>query len=394
MSVHWDPDKQAYTVRWREHGRQRAKTFNPARLGGLRAAERAAREFDGKIARAQALGGLADISRGRLTLDEYVDELLDSEWWNGLAESTQDSYTDLLDKRILPYFGGWSLRDIIPGSVEAFIRHLRRKKTGDPTILRALAVLQGIMRRAKVAGHVADNPVRDVDKPAQARTRTPRPVEPIYVERMRAALRAQGEHGDAMLVCLLAYAGPTPEGEALPLTWSCVRRRTLKVPGNLRHKKERTLPIEQPLGDDLSEWRAMCGNQIGSGLVAPFGRRAPGQPGGHVHPDGGPWTGDDWDNWRTRVFRPAAVAAGLPADTRPRDLRGSYATLLIHEGLPVTEVARRLGHSAQTCLKHYASVFEEFDPTERVPAGEAVMRARRAASFPAGSDAERQALAG
>jgi hypothetical protein len=41
------------------------------------------------------------------------------------------------------------------------------------------------------------------------------------------------------------------------------------------------------------------------------------------------WAGSAWDNWRERIFQPTAIAIGLPRDTRPRDLRGSFASLLI-----------------------------------------------------------------
>jgi hypothetical protein len=62
-----------------------------------------------------------------------------------------------------------------------------------------------------------------------------------------------------------------------------------------------------------------------------------------------------------------------------RDERhSSFATLLIHEGRTIVEVARQLGHSPTTCLKDYAGVFEDFDPANRVTADEAIASARTA----------------
>ncbi len=52
MSVHREgqPDGTVvFQVRWREDGRNRARRFNPRKLGGIRAAERAARIFDGQL---------------------------------------------------------------------------------------------------------------------------------------------------------------------------------------------------------------------------------------------------------------------------------------------------------------------------------------------------------
>ena len=61
------------------------------------------------------------------------------------------------------------------------------------------------------------------------------------------------------------------------------------------------------------------------------------------------------------------LAAGLEAG-RPYDLRHSFVSLLIHEGVSIVEVARQAGHSPEECLRTYAHTFEEFDrPSARQP---------------------------
>jgi uncharacterized membrane protein (UPF0127 family) len=92
-------------------------------------------------------------------------------------------------------------------------------------------------------------------------------------------------------------------------------------------------------------------------------------------PGGKPWTDDDYKNWRRRNYKPAAQAAGL-AEARPYDLRHSFGSRLIHEGVSIVEVARQAGHAPEECLRTYAHTFEEFDPADRVPAAEAIRRAR------------------
>ncbi len=49
---------------------------------------------------------------------------------------------------------------------------------------------------------------------------------------------------------------------------------------------------------------------------------------------------------------------------------------MIFEGHTVVEVARQAGHSAETCLRHYARVFEEYDPSDRISAADQIRRAR------------------
>jgi hypothetical protein len=92
----------------------------------------------------------------------------------------------------------------------------------------------------------------------------------------------------------------------------------------------------------------------------------------------GDWSGDDWDNWRERIFQPAALAVGLPADTIPRDLRGTFASMLIWAGENVIVVAREMGHKPSTCLEIPGRIFEEFDPAHRHPAVDVIREARDA----------------
>jgi integrase len=91
--------------------------------------------------------------------------------------------------------------------------------------------------------------------------------------------------------------------------------------------------------------------------------------------DGNPWTRWDWSNWRSRVSKPNARAVGMPTPV-PYDLRGSFVSLLAREGYTLLEVARQAGHSVAVCDRHYAGIFEDVDPAQRVTA-EAAIRAAR-----------------
>jgi hypothetical protein len=64
--------------------------------------------------------------------------------------------------------------------------------------------------------------------------------------------------------------------------------------------------------------------------------------------------------------RPAAARL-RPARTRPRDLRSSFVTLRVYEGVPLTQIAREVGTSVRMIEQHYAGVVEDWDG-ERVPA--------------------------
>jgi integrase len=69
--------------------------------------------------------------------------------------------------------------------------------------------------------------------------------------------------------------------------------------------------------------------------------------------------------FRRRVWVPALAAAGLPASLRFHDLRHSYATWLVSDGVPVNVVQRLMGHErASTTLNRYVHAPRDYD--ERV----------------------------
>jgi hypothetical protein len=90
--------------------------------------------------------------------------------------------------------------------------------------------------------------------------------------------------------------------------------------------------------------------------------------------DGGHWQPDDWRNWRRRVWRQVA-----PKGSRPRDLRGSYITLRVYEGIPLTTVAKEAGTSVAMIDKHYAGVIANWDG-KHIAADKQIAQARAKAA--------------
>jgi integrase len=178
----------------------------------------------------------------------------------------------------------------------------------------------------------------------------------------------------AMLVSLLAYEGLRPE-EALALEERHAGRTTLLIEqknidgvieiGQKTGHPPRSPELWAPVRKDLAAY------QLGK-------RRVSGRNGTQLlipRPDGEPWREHDYRNWRRRVFKPAVVASGLPI-TRPYDLRHACASLMIHAGNPLTEIAEHLGNSVAVLSRTYAHVIKDMrgEPTTSVPA--AIMSAR------------------
>jgi len=363
MSVHrrkHPSGRIAWRVRWRDGDAQRSRDFDR---------KRDAEAFDAEIRRRQRLGDLALLDAGREPLADFARE-----WWRlyaepNLARKTLQVYADLWDRHVLPRLGHIELRRITPELLEAFQADLRATGVGEPTILKTLSLLQGILRRAVVWRRIAGNPVAAIKKPSQRRKRSVRPIAPATVEAIRASLLRSERLGDATLVSVLAYAGLRP-GEALALTWGDVRERTILVErslalGELKETKTgqtRAVQLHAPLAADLAEWRLYCGRPPEDALVFPT------RNGEH-------WTDWHWRNWRKRVFAPAASDAEL-STFRPYDLRHSFVSLLIAEGRSVVEIAKQAGHSPTMALATYGHVIEELEGTDRRPAEEVIRAAR------------------
>lgn len=369
-----------FEVRWTEGGRKLSRAF-------LRAED--ARAFDLDIKRRRQLGALAPgILQSRRTLGEFVEE----EWWPryaipNLAPDTRRRYLEVWGAHLLPSLGDYQLREITPMVVEDFREQMTQAKVGTPTQRKALMLLQGILRRAVVRGLIPINPAQLVDKPKQRPTQPPQPLAPVTVERIRAIMlrprtrivpaadagkRSRRAYGasvgsplerqrNAVIVSMLAYAGLRPS-EDRGVTWADAQDRTLHVFAT-KTGRARDVNLIAPLAQDLAEWRTSSGRPRNSELIIP-------------RPSGGHWTREDWANWRRRIWRPAAVEAGVTGDLRPYRLRGSFVSLLLWEGRSLTYVAEQAGHSVATLARHYAGTMRELENEPRVPAAEAIQNAR------------------
>jgi integrase len=351
-----------WRVRWRDGARNRARTFD-------RKADAVA--FEAEVRRRRVVGDLRPLEAGRETLQDFAEE-----WWRlyalpNLARTTLASYASLWDAHVLPRLGATPLRELDPLTLAAFRAELAAAGVGSAAARRVMVILQGVLERAVEWQHIPANPARAVRKPPQRRERAVRPLSPLAVERVRAQLLDAGRIRDAVLVSVLAYAGLRP-GEALALTWSHIRERTILVEravalGELKTTKTsrtRTVRLLAPLAADLREWRIRQGRPRDEALVFP-GRGS------------ATWGDDAWRYWRRRVFTPAVKAVGFDSPVRPYDLRHSFVSLLLAEGANVVEIARQAGHSPTMTLSTYAHLFDEAAGAERVPAEDEIRRARQ-----------------
>ena len=346
---------------WRVRWRDTAGNPHSKVVGRKRDAEL----FDAEIKRAKRLGTLASVEGGKQSLEEFAQE------WARLRAvhlelKTRRLYLYLLETHILPSLGSYQLRELATDGIARWYADMLAADVGPVAAGKALTLLGGILERACEWQRIPANPARHVRHAPVPPSRTVRPLPPSAVEALRSALG----HRDATIVSVLAYSGLRP-GERLALSWAHVRDRTLLVEravslGQIKtiknRRRWRTIRLLSPLAADLGEWR--------------LASRRP-RPDTLVFPAAGvkPWSECMWRNWRRRVYAAPARAVGFD-ESRPYDLRHSYASLRIAEGANVLQVAQELGHDPRLTLSTYGHLFDEAAGVQGVSAEEAIRAAR------------------
>jgi integrase len=351
-----------WRVRWREGGRNRAKTC------GTKAD---AKLFEAEITKRRRMGDLASLDSGKQTLQEFAESV----WWPQyvrphLERSTRESYASTWDRHIGPTLGGYPLRELTAPVLSRHFAAMRTRGVGPAAVRRSKAILQSCLSRAVADGLIQGNPAAAIKLPRAERKASVSAIGPTHVEALRASLSQR----DAALASVLAYVGLRP-GEALALRWGDIRERTINVErsnddGQIKGTKtghRRSARLMAPVKADLQAWR------LASGRPDDYA---------HVFPNaiGNRWREHDWRNFRRRTFQPAVRALGLEI-TRPYDLRHAAASLWLHEGRSVVEVAAWLGHSPAMCLNTYAHVVEDLRDAPKLDAEQAI-RAAREATYP------------
>lgn len=321
-----------WRVRWRDGAKARSRVIGT---------KKDAVAYDAEIRRRRRLGLMIEPDRGTETVAELYER------WHlrhvqELAARTRASYEYMYRTHIDPKLGACQLRELTTLKLDDWKTDLRVSGVPSSVILQAMYTLSSMLTAAVRWNMIDSNPVHKIKKPSAKRERLVRPLTDQQIAKIIDSISPRYRP----LVALMAYAGLRPS-EALALTWDDITESRIIVEKAIapdgkakrtKNAKLRTVPVS----DQLRAWL-----DIGTGKRRRIMRQS-----------GDPWTQRTWNNWRNRVWIPLMKDLGLEG-TRPYDLRHTYASRLIQEGLSVVEVARRMGHTPQITLSTYAHVFEE-----------------------------------
>lgn len=317
---------------------------------------------------------LQRVREGRPTLPRRMTtaELLE-EWLtvvgHRLAPSTEAEYRRIVRNRLVPHLGSIRLGDLRPGHIASMFDELRKpgasqrgRASGglsETTLLHTHGVLRTALAWAVRQRLIPSNPAEDVDRPrrdqAEMSIWTPdelaRFLAHVANDRLYPLLR------------LAAYTGMR-RSELLGLKWPdvdlragtvAIRRTRTKVGYEMVERADtksrsstRVVDIDDETVDVMAKWSARQGSereQWGQAWIDT----------GHVFTseDGEPVHADHVAQRFERLMRDAPEVPAI----RFHDLRHTHASLLLAAGIPVLDVARRIGHaSAAVTLNVYAHV--------------------------------------
>jgi integrase len=317
----------AYKVRYRDPDRvERSRTF-------VRKVD--AERFAASVETDKSRGQYIDPAAGNVTLAEWSDN------WIGtirhLKPKTMEGYEGILRKHLLPNLGRRTLASVRPLDVRRFVSEMVDGGYSASRVRQARHLLGMLFAAAVENGAIPSSPVVGVKIPREQR----REIQVLTPDQVAAAARAVPTRYHA-LVYLLAYGG-LRWGEAASLRRSRINllRGRIEVAesvaetsrglhyGPTKTYQTRSVAIPQFLKDMLAQHLAEYTDRSRDALVFTTESGAPLRN----------------NNWRSRVWEPGLVAAGLPR-IRIHDLRHTCATLLIAQGAHAKAIQRHLGHSS------------------------------------------------
>ncbi len=249
-------------------------------------------------------------------------------------------------------------------------KHSVRLGTSSGTLQNGLTVLRAMLGCAVRWGYIVQNPAAGLSLP-KGETREMQPLTSEQVDRLLDALS-----GAPRVAVLTAVSTGVRRGELFALRWSDFdpERRRLRVGRSLdRHgefhepktrRSVRMIACRPTLVHELLEHRV--GSRFSGTDDLIFPNRA-----------GGPM---DASNFVRREFRPALRKAAVPI-VRFHDLRHTFASLLIAQGVAPKLISEQLGHaSIAITMDRYGHLFDQ----SYADASDAI---ERAFALPRASDA-------
>jgi len=297
-------------------------------------------------------------------------------------------------RRLIAALGQKHLDKVTAAEIEALYRQARSDGLAPGTVAHLHRTVSACFRAAERSGHLARNPMRQVQAPSAP----PTEVVPLSTDEARAVLAAaRGQHNAARWSVALALG--LRQGEALGLRWTdvdldggriTVRKQLWWQPwehgcGGACGTDAGRCPLRHGGGPELVEPKSRAGRRVialPAALVAELRAHAKAQEAEAE------MLGDLWDNPLGLVF-PATGGAPMRPETdrrhwhallrdagvpgrRVHDARHTAATLLLVQAVSPSVAMSVLGHTDTRMTGRYQHVVDELRRDAAQKMGEAL----------------------
>jgi integrase len=259
-----------------------------------------------------------------------------AETWidRGQAESTKANYRSCLKQHVAPVLGKTPLANVTREAVQDLLLTEMPKTVGHSVIVMARTMISAVLAEAVRQHKIPENPALRIKLPNGESER----AQFVMASRKQLCAVESALPDEWALALWLMRGCGMRIGEALAIRADSVRGDILRTEeqilatgkrGPLKHRKPgefRDAPLPGYLADKITAHVALYG-------IAPDGYLFPEFADGLK---------------RQRAFRDAFTSgtetAGLPDTFTAHDLRHTFASVALHNGIPITEVSRWLGH--------------------------------------------------
>ncbi len=280
-------------------------------------------------------------------LSAYLNDWLTTVAAPRVRPRTLEDYRTLLERYICPVIGDRKLSQLSPADIQRVYAGMLASGLSARTVRYAHSVLSSALDQAVLWRTLAHNPAKLVTLPRQERR------EMASLSAIQGAQFVQATRGTRFeaLWILLLTAGLRP-GEALALKWADFAGDKIQLQRSLSWSNNGDWELCEP---KTARARRVVVLPPSTTLALQAHRKQQAQERLSAGPNwqpldlvfanstGGPL---EWRIIARRYFKPLLIAAKLPANIRPYDLRHTCATLLLASGENVKVVSERMGHSS------------------------------------------------
>jgi integrase len=340
--------KLRVTVGYRESGSpiQKARIFRGI---SKREAERALAAFVTEVGAPRRGEGAASRTVANY-LTEWIEHFCHPD--QGHSPLTGQVYRRTVTGHLIPHIGHIRLDLVATEDIDTMVTGLRAQGLGAGTQHRILTVVSSAMTHAVRSRLIPTNPVRAAVKPSYQTTLPPIPT-PEEVQKMIALAYENGDQqmGDAISLiaatgmrrseaCALRFSDWNPERGVVSIARSMMELNGGRKEGRTKTpRSRRTISLDAQCVEIITRRQKSAGPTdfiLGTGQKSLAPVRV------------------------THVYHRMADTLGIKA-TRVHSLRHFNATQLLAHGVPLPDVAGRLGDDPKTILSNYAGVIAGAD---------------------------------